>query len=160
MNMIILRASRWILIVILSAIFCYFAYTGIRTIISILRHTEAGGASMAGTFVIILLTVWMAIIPAIMLHSLITKRLYGFASCIGLCICLAAFYAAFTLPNALGLMRIWDSITLIPGAIKVLGGLALSIGILAVPFWLLFRLMRLTTEWLYPKVFKPLEERL
>jgi hypothetical protein len=73
---------------------------------------------------------------------------------------LLAFYGAMVIPNQIGLMNWWWSITAIPDAIKVLFGFVIPIALLIFPFWLLFRLMRLTNEWLYPKILKPLETKI
>jgi hypothetical protein len=38
--------------------------------------------------------------------------------------------------------------------------LAMVLAIFILPFWILFRLMRWTNEWLYLKVLKPLEQKI
>jgi hypothetical protein len=44
--------------------------------------------------------------------------------------------------------------------IKILIGLAMAITFLVFPYWLLFRAMRWTNEWLYPKLLQPLEQKI
>ncbi len=95
-----------------------------------------------------------------MVYSLIQKRLNGFASCLGLIVSLAAFFGAIVLPGQLALMELWSKLSWIPDPIRIIVGLIVPILFLIVPFWLLFRIIRLTNQWLYPKIFKPLEAKL
>jgi len=41
-----------------------------------------------------------------------------------------------------------------------LGSVLLCLFLMYFPFWLSIRIVRLTNEWLYPKIFKPLEDKL
>jgi hypothetical protein len=160
MNTSPLRVLRWSLIIVLAALLVYICYTGVTGFFSMAAKAEFSFTSVAGIVLFSGFFAWMALIPTIMLFSLITRRLNGFASCIGMAVSLLAFYGAMVIPNQIGLMNWWWSITAIPDAIKVLFGFVIPIALLIFPFWLLFRLMRLTNEWLYPKILKPLETKI
>jgi hypothetical protein len=67
--------------------------------------------------------VWLALIPTIMLHSLIVKRLNGFASCLGMLVSLTVFISAILLPGELALMEFWSKIASLPDPVKILVGL-------------------------------------
>lgn len=155
-----LRILRWSLIVVLAAFLAYIGYTGVVGLFSMLAKVEVTFSSIFGILLFSGISALLALIPAIMLFSLITKRLYGLASCIGMAISLLAFYCAMVIPNQIGLMNWWWSINLIPDPIKILTGFIILIGLIIFPFWTLFRLMRLTNEWFYPKILKPLETKI
>lgn len=124
---------------------------------------SAGGISGYGDVLMLILflvlALAMATVPTIMLYSLITKRLYGFAASVWLLVAIAVFYLLVTLPSRVGLFE-WLSDMPVPVGLKALLGVAGSIGWLFLPFVVFSRMMRLVDKWLYPKVFKPLEGRM
>jgi len=115
---------------------------------------------VGGIILFLLMTILLMGIPAIMLHSLLTKKLVGFAACVGAIAALFLFFGLIILPQRLESMQTWRSNTFVPDPIKILIGLPLSIILLILPFWALFRTIRLTNEWIYPKLFKPFETKI
>ena len=109
---------------------------------------------------VVVFTLAVAAVPTIMLYSLVTKRLYGFAACVWLLVAIVVFYALTTFPSRVGLFEWLSDMSVVPDEIKALLGLALSIGWLVLPYVVFFRMMPLIDKWLYPRVFKPLEARM
>jgi hypothetical protein len=101
-----------------------------------------------------------------MLYSLVVKKLYGFASALGAILALVLFYVASVLPDKLGLMAaIRQNLDNWPGPpptalLPLLFGGILSLAFFILPFWALVRMIRLTNTWIYPKLLKPLEEKI
>jgi len=158
MNPTLLRTSRWALMLLLSTTLGYLLFASIRGLVTMDFSADAPLALGLRIGISAFGFVLLALVPAIALHSLITKNLKGFAACVGLVLALTAFYAAFQILR--GWIAAWPSIPLIPDAVEAIGGIVLSIGLLLLPFWLVSRIIRLTNEWIYPAVFKPLEEKL
>lgn len=159
----VIRAARWSLMVLCATALSYAAYLGVAGLATQIRRDDWSLEGVFGVLFVFAISLFMVALPAIMLHSLITKRLYGFACVIGFVITLTVFYAALVLPRQLGIFNAIEFLASSKSPAQPLGvflGLAVSLGLLALPFWLLFRLPRLTTQWAYPKFFKPLESRL
>ena len=166
----LLRAARWILIITLSALLCYLLYDGVRHVIIEIKKTSSGLDIMLFLLGQLLMFSFVALIPGIVLYSLATKKLNGLASCIGAGFALGGFFLAATLPNKLGLFELLRSLESSFSAttrltvgfhlLIILGSLILCLFAMLFPFWILIRIVRLTNEWLYPKIFKPLEDKL
>ena len=169
-NLRILRAARWILIAALSALLLYLLYSFVSTVI----FEMTKGLSILGiTFVLLgqlLMFSFLALIPGIVVYSLVTKRLNGLASCIGASFAIGGFFVTSTLPMKLGLFELLKSIepsfkvtnnmTMGLDLLFIIGILLFCLFTMLFPFWLSIRIIRLTNEWLYPKIFKPLEDKL
>jgi len=156
----LLPTLRLIIMVVLVLCLLYFAYTGISGVVKMTSVGITNVWDVGGIIFLLLMTILLMGIPAIMLHSLLTKKLVGFAACVGAIAALSLFYGLIVLPPKLGIMQILSSNTFVPDPIKILIGLPLSIILLILPFWVLFRTIRLTNEWIYPKLFKPLETKI
>ena len=146
--------------VVLVLCLLYLAYTGISGVVKITSVGITNFWDVGGIIFLLLMTILLMGIPAIMLHSLVTKKLVGFAACLGLIAALFLFFGLIILPQRLEIMQTWSSNTFVPDPIKILIGLPLSIILLIFPFWVLFRTIRLTNEWIYPKLFKPFETKI
>ena len=160
MNPSILRITRWSLVAVSSIVLCYLPYLWIAGMLPMILEPQATVGSILALIMVTLLFGVATLIPAVMVYSLISKKLIGLASCVGMVIALAAFCSTIVLLHKSGLMAFWISITFIPVSIKAICGIVLSIALVTFPFWLLVRLIRLSNEWFYPKFLKPLEEKL
>jgi hypothetical protein len=159
----LLQSVRWALIVLFSAILLYLAYAAIISLVPPIFRGEAAFGLLGSILVTLVFSGVLGLFPAIMLHSLLTKRLYGFASSIGAIIALAFFFGAMSLPRAadvMNFMELWSPASPSAAAMKLIVSMAVVAGMVILPFWLLFRMIRLTNEWIYPRLLKPLEEKI
>lgn len=156
----LLRGIRWTLIAVLSIFVFYVLYFGLTGVVGGLLKERPPIEHLLGVFTFVLMVGVLALIPGIMVHSLIVKKLNGFASCVGWMLGFGGFLALLSWPNRLRLFELWNAAESLPLLIRGLGGLVISLVLLVLPFWFLSRVIKFTNEWLYPKVFKPLEEKL
>jgi len=170
MNIKALRTARWILMVVLSTLLSYLLYSLVSGVIIQIQKGSSGLELSFGLLGFLLIFSFMALIPGIMLYSLVTRKLNGLASCIGAIFAIVGFGLASTLPMKLGLFellkslepsfRLTNNFAVGLNLLFALGTLLLCFFLMLFPFWLSSRINRLTNEWLYPKIFKPLEDKL
>lgn len=160
MNTSALRTIRWLLIVFLSVLLCYLLYLVIAGVASITHRSESMLNAAIQLAMYLLMTTLLATIPGIALHSLLTKRLNGLSACIGLVLAIGGFSVAVSLPRWLHLFEALNSVKYVPDIFKVMIGLPLCIVILLFPFWYVRKIIALTNNWLYPKILKPMEEKI
>ncbi len=153
----VLGAIRWVLIAGLGVL---LLATGIGAARVVLKMGMAGADH-----------VWLMLIPlviffscgmaflAVMLHSLLTRRLQGFASCLGAALAMTLFSLGWYLPIKAHVFEQWMAAPL-PGAVKALVGIPLALGLFILPFYAANWTVPFTTRWLYPRVFQPLESRI
>lgn len=154
-----LQTLRWILMVVLSIVLLFGGYAGISVIASLIpRATDIGGIAIL--VFMFLMMVFYAAFPATMLYSLATKKLYGFASAIGAAAALVLVYYAITLPSKLGAYAFLDAPDRQPHSLPTLAGIVLCFAFIILPFWAISRMIRLTNTWIYPRLFKPLEDKI
>lgn len=97
--------------------------------------------------------------PAVMLWSLVNRRLKGLASCLGVALAITLFSLGWYLPQKAHLFEQLIAAPL-PGIVKALVGIPLAIGLFILPFYAAGWAMRFTERWLYPRVFQPMESRI
>lgn len=156
----ILRSVRWTLIALLSIWIFYVFCTGLVGVVGDLRKEASFGEHALHIFMIQFMTGLLALPPVIMVYSLITKKLHGFASCVGWILGFGGFLALLSWPNRLHVFEVWHAAESLPLLIRALGGVVIPLLFLILPFWFLSRVIKLTNTWLYPKIFQPLEEKL
>jgi hypothetical protein len=79
----LLSTIRWILIAGLSAGLFYLAGVTGPTIVRTAWQAATDFSSISSLLFIVIATVILAAFPGVMLYSLVTKKLYGFASAVG-----------------------------------------------------------------------------
>lgn len=153
----ILCAIRWVLIAGLSV---FMLATGIAAAMSLIKMVRSDAAYVWLLLVPILIffSCWMAFL-AVMLHSLLTRRLQGFASCLGAALAMTLFGLGWYLPIKAHVFEQWMAAPL-PGAVKALAGIPLGLGLFILPFYAANWTIPFTTRWLYPRVLQPLESRM
>lgn len=156
----ILRGARWTLIALLSIWVLHVLSTGLVGVVEDLRKEASFVEHALHIFMIQFMTGFLALIPGIMVYSLITKKLHGFASCVGWVLGFGGFLALLSWPHRLHVFEQWHAAESLPLLIRALGGVVISLLFLILPFWFLSQVIKLTNTWLYPKVFQPLEEKL
>jgi hypothetical protein len=96
------------------------------------------------------------------MKSPLLSTVRGFASPLGAIVALTAFCIVLTWSSQLTTWAVWHQAFQSPSVagFLVVPALLLQIALFMLPFWTLFRLIRLANEWIYPKLFQPLEERI
>ncbi len=152
-----LCAIRWALIAGLGVL---LLGTGIEAAWVVLKMGLSGGDY-----------VWLQLIPlvifslcvmaflAVMLHSLLVRRLQGFASCLGAALAMTLFALGWYLPIKVHVFEQWMAAPL-PFTVKALAGIPLGLGLFILPFYAANWTIPFTTRWLYPRVLQPLERRM
>lgn len=156
MKMKPIQIIRWVLIGLLVVLIGFLVYSGVTGLVNSMKP-DFFMPLFFDELPRLAILLFAGTIPAVMLYSLFVKRLYGFACGIGMAISLSVFFVALTVPHETDLLRFLTGAEHIPQPFNALLGVICAVGLTVLPFWLFFRLMHLTTEWAYPKLFKPLE---
>jgi len=156
----VLRLSRFAIVGLLIIGIVLLAWIWIsgtyHQVITIREFPVLLGNIVVSSLIFIVMTLFLGI----MLHSIVTKNLHGFTSCIGIVIFVALLLSGYWLIHTFDIQRQLWKCAFLPDILKVIIGLPLSIFLLIFPFWLARKVVWLSNCILYPYVFKPIEDKL